>query len=131
MKSILRTSGIVSLVACAVTLAVPEAQAGWRRNCHCQPSYQTAYAAPAMTYSNAPVVADTAVNPDGRQRYQSAYQAPAPVNNTYAPVYAAPARVYYGPSYDNSNAIDAYRPLHFEDRTFQQQTSANRKIRGL
>lgn len=126
MNSLFKTSGILALVACAISVSSSEAQAGGRRHCH----YQQTYAAPAMTYSTgAPVVAESNTTVDGHQRYQSAYQAPA--NGPYAPVYMAPAQTYYnGNGYGNAYQ-HRYRPLHFQDRTFEQQNSADRKILGL
>lgn len=137
MNRILRTTGLVALVACAAGVSISEAQAGGRRHCHCQqmtvaPAMSYSSTAPAVVYSNGVASNGAAphVSADGRERYQSAYQ--APVAQT-APVYVAPAPVYYGNNYyrDNTYYGPEYRPQHFQDRTFQQQNSADRKIRGL
>ncbi|MES2790641.1 MAG: hypothetical protein V4719_13605 [Planctomycetota bacterium] len=118
MSSLLRNCGAAALVLSAACLSLSQAEAGGRRSaCNCQQYY----AAPAATTYVAPAPAPVAAT-DGRQRYQSAYQAPA--TNMPAPaVYAAPADNYY---YYGSN-----QPLRFQDRTFHDQWDAGRKIRGL
>ncbi len=119
MNGLFRTCGW-AVVACATCLSLSEAQAGGHR-CGCR--YHL-YATPTMSCSPTPVVADSNATTDGRQRYQSAYQAPAGAPGT--PVYVAPAQPYY--YYNNYNNSQAVR---FQDRPFEEQIRADRKIRGL
>ncbi len=69
MRHVLRISAVV-LAVYAASYSLSEAQAGGRR-CHCQPMYTTAVT------TTAPAMANSGTTTDGRQRYQSAYQAPA------------------------------------------------------
>lgn len=117
MNKQLRACGLAALVMSAMCLSLSEADAGGRRQaCHCQ-SY---YGAPTANYSTTAPAATTAdAVTEGRQRYQSAYQAPAPATHYYAP---EPA-YYYGSS--------VQQKIPFQDQTFQQQLDAGRKIRGL
>ncbi len=125
MNSLLRNCGLAALVVSATCLSLTTAEAGGRRNCY-QYSNQSYYA-PATTYAApAPAVATT----DGRQRYQSAYQAPAMPADTYYGsgngYYQAPANNYvYG-----SGHLGGGMPLNFQNRTFHDQWDAGRKIRG-
>jgi len=177
MNSILRTCGFLALAACATCLSVSDAQAGGRRWAYQdypgyygysqpvyygyqQPMYYGSNYGPTYTYWNganwstapsnwapAPVVANSNVTVNGRQRYQSGYQAPAtvvspavtpaPIVNT-APVIvvdpargpippggAAPEDAFYNPVGAPNHA------LHFENRSFEEQNRADRKQRGL
>lgn len=88
MNRLLRTCGWGALLISAVCVA-SQAEAGGRRWCNYQSnSYYPAYYSDVAT---APVAVGSTVTTDGRQRYQSGYQAPA----TAAPVYVAPARAYH------------------------------------
>ncbi len=137
MKNVLRISGITFAVLVA-SWSWSEAQAGRHRG---GASCEHVYASPAPTYSAswytysstspAPVVADSnQVN--GRQRYQSAYQAPAAPNTNvyYAPVQSNTYYNGYNNSLNEYNSNGHSTP-RFMDRSFEEQFSADRKIRGL
>lgn len=110
-----------------------EAHAGGRRwGCNNQlvyyaPAANSAWAPAPGNWAPAPVVTNT-TTVDGRQRYQSGYQAPVAAP---APVYVAPAQRYYDEPnyYDPASQPD--RPIHFQDRSSDDQNRADRKIRGL
>lgn len=123
MNSLLRNCGLAALAVSATCLSLASAEAGGRRNYNCY-SNQSYYTAPAYA---APAVATTT---DGRQRYQSAYQAPAmPANTYYGPgngYYTAPANNFlYGSGHAGGGI-----PLNFQNRSFHDQWDAGRKIRG-
>ncbi|MDB5337141.1 MAG: hypothetical protein JWN70_2760 [Planctomycetaceae bacterium] len=126
MNSLLRNCGLAALVVSATCLTLTTAEAGGRRNCY-HNSNQSYYAAPATTAYAAPAMVTTT---DGRQRYQSTYQAPAMPANTYYGsgngYYQAPANNYvYG-----SGHLGGGMPLNFQNRSFHDQWDAGRKIRG-
>lgn len=126
MNSLLRNCGLAALVVSATCLSLTTAEAGGRRNCNYY-SNQSYYAPAATTYAApAPAVATT----DGRQRYQSAYQAPAMSGNTYY----APGNGYYQAPANNfvygSGHLGGGIPLNFQNRSFHDQWDAGRKIRG-
>lgn len=129
MNSVLRTCGLAALTVGVTCLAWGTAEAGGRRYYGCQ-QYQSNYyyTAPVTTTYGAPA---TAATTDGRQRYQSAYQAPtyATVNDGYYSnngYYSAPPNNYLYGSGHYGGGI----PLQFQDRTFHDQWDAGRKIRG-
>lgn len=137
MSHQLRNCGLIALAVCAVAFSNSQAQAGGRRTCYYQPGYYGYYS----HYGNAwnpmpgtwvapPAVADSTVASDGRYRYRSGYQAPAPAPVTVVapaePVYVAPGEPYY-----DDRASQPDRPIHFQDRSFEDQNRADRKIRGL
>jgi len=173
MNSIFRTSGFLALAACITCWSLSEAQAGGRRWAYQdypgyygysqpvyygyqQPIYYGSNYGPTYTYWNganwstapsywapAPVVANSNITVDGRQRYQSGYQAPAtvvtpaPVVNPAPVIIVDPARGPIPPG--GASPEDAfYNPviapnhaLHFENRSFEEQNRADRKQRGL
>ncbi len=102
MSKLLKISGI-ALAVFAVSWSLTEAQAGGRRRArYCQPSYL----APVTTYSATAAA-------DGRQRYQSAYQAPnGAVQNYY--YHNTPS-----PSYRSGESL------------WDKQINDARKIKGL
>lgn len=144
MSHVLRNCGLIALAVCAVGLWTCEVQAGgWRRDCNYQSGYnqsgyyQSGHYGDAWnpmpgTWVAAPVVTNPTVASDGRYRYRSGYEAPvaasapAPVVVPAERVYVAPGQPYY---YDPASQPN--RPIHFQDRSFEDQNRADRKIRGL
>lgn len=133
MNGILRTCGMIALAACAIGVSWSEVEAGGRRRaCYSQPTYYapatTAWTPAPAYWAPAPVVANSTTF-DGRQRYRSGYQSPAAAP---APVYAAPVGQYdRSEPYYGDRASQPDRPVHFQDRSFEDQNRADRKIRGL